>query len=85
MGLEKQIGTIEIGKKADIILIDLRKPHLVPLYNPFSALVYSANGADVRDVIVNGKILMRNWTLQNLDADEIMGRVSEISREIKKS
>jgi 5-methylthioadenosine/S-adenosylhomocysteine deaminase len=53
LGLEKEIGTIEVGKKADIIVIDLQSPHLVPLYNPMSAIVYSASGADVKDVIVN--------------------------------
>ncbi len=55
LGLEKEIGTIEVGKKADIITVDLRKPHLVPLYNPISTIVYSACGSDVKDVIVNGQ------------------------------
>ncbi len=84
LGMEREIGTIEIGKRADIIVIDLERPHLAPLYNPYSNLVYSASGADVRDVIVNGKILMRNRIFQGLDVEEVMGRVREIARIIKK-
>ena len=79
MGLEKEIGTLEKGKKADIITVDLDRPHLCPLYDPVSALVYSANGADVKDVIVDGKVLMRNREFKTLDPDEIMARVRELT------
>jgi 5-methylthioadenosine/S-adenosylhomocysteine deaminase len=83
LGLEKEIGTIEVGKKADIITIGLKKPHLVPLYNPTSTIVYSANGSDVRDVIVNGRVLMKDRTFTGLDAEEVMARVREISEKIR--
>ena len=83
LGLEKEIGTIEVGKKADIITIDLAKPHLVPLYNPYSTLVYSASGSDVKDVIVNGRVLMKNRAFTALDAEEVMARVREISAKIR--
>ena len=82
LGLEKEIGTIEVGKKADIITVDLRKPHLVPLYNPISTIVYSACGSDVKDVIINGRVLMRDRTFTALDAEEVMGKVREISKKI---
>ncbi len=82
MGLEEEIGSIEVGKKADIIVIDLENPHMVPLYNPQSTLVYSANGSDVKDVIVNGKILMKDRAVMTLDSEEIMARVNEIAEEI---
>ena len=85
LGLGRDIGTIEVGKKADIIILDVEKPHLVPLYNPFSSLVYSANGADVRDVIINGQILMRNRKFQTIDTDEIMAEVGAISERIKRT
>jgi 5-methylthioadenosine/S-adenosylhomocysteine deaminase len=85
LGLERDIGTIEVGKKADIIIIDLEKPHLVPLYNPFSTLVYSANGADVRDVIINGRILMRDRKFQTIDTEEIIAEVKSISERIKRT
>lgn len=56
LGIDKITGSLSTGKKADIIIIDADTPHLVPMYNPFSSLVYSAKGSDVRDVIVDGKI-----------------------------
>jgi 5-methylthioadenosine/S-adenosylhomocysteine deaminase len=83
LGLEKEIGTLERGKKADVIVIDLNKPHLCPVYNPVSSLVYSASGADVKDVIVNGRVLMKDRKFTTLDAMEIMEKVREISRKIK--
>jgi 5-methylthioadenosine/S-adenosylhomocysteine deaminase len=83
LGLEKEIGTIEVGKKADIITIDLRKPHLTPLYNPMSTIVYSASGSDVRDVIVNGRVLMKDRALTGLDVEEVMAKVREISEKIR--
>ncbi len=83
LGLEKETGSLEMGKKADIIVIDLNSPHLCPLFHPASALVYSACGADVKDVIVNGVTLMRERKLCSLDQDEIMAKVREISEKIR--
>jgi 5-methylthioadenosine/S-adenosylhomocysteine deaminase len=85
LGLENEVGTIAVGKRADIIVVDLKCPHLQPVYDPFSLLVYSANGADVRDVIVNGRVLMKDRVFQTVDAQEVMGRVREISRQIRKA
>lgn len=82
IGRDRELGTIEVGKKADVIVVDLESPHLVPLYHPRSTLVYSANGSDVRDVIVNGKILMKDRRFQTLDQNEIMDRVRRICRNI---
>jgi 5-methylthioadenosine/S-adenosylhomocysteine deaminase len=82
LGLEKQLGTLEVGKKADIIVVDLRKPHLCPIYDPFSALVYSASGSDVKDVIVDGKVLMKDRKFTTLDPSEIMERVKRVSLKI---
>jgi len=82
LGLEREIGTIEVGKRADMIVIDLDAPHLRPLYDPISAIVYSASGADVKDVIVNGRVLMKDRVFTSLDPDEIRGEVREISRNI---
>ena len=82
LGLEREIGTIEVGKKADIIVVDIHSAHLCPVYDPISTLVYSANGGDVRDVIVDGKILMKNREFITLDSAEIMKRVRKLSVEI---
>ena len=78
----RQIGTLEKGKIADIIVVDLHSPHLCPIYDPLSAIVYSANGADVKDVIVNGRVLMKNREFTTLDPIEIMEKVKGISRNI---
>ena len=63
-------------------MVDTHAPHLCPMYDPFSAIVYSANGADVKDVIVNGKVLMKNREFKTLDKTEIMAQVNNISKSI---
>jgi len=83
LGLQDIIGSLEIGKKADVIIIDTRKPHLVPVYNPVSHIVYAAQGSDVQDVIVNGKILLRNKELLAFDMEDILGKVADIASRIK--
>ena len=83
MGREREIGTIEKGKHADIIVIDVNSPHMVPLYNPISLVVYSASGADVKDVVVNGQILLKDRIFQTLDPDEIQDRVMSLSMQIR--
>jgi len=82
IGLEDNIGTIQAGKKADIIIVDANTPHMTPMYNPYSQLVYSATGGDVRDVIINGKIVYRERRFTTLDSEEIMNEVKSLSREI---
>jgi 5-methylthioadenosine/S-adenosylhomocysteine deaminase len=84
IGLETQIGSIEPGKEADLIVIDTEKPHLVPIYNPVSHIVYAARGSDVRDVIVAGKILLRDQNLRTINLEETLERVVDISETIKK-
>jgi 5-methylthioadenosine/S-adenosylhomocysteine deaminase len=70
--LEKDIGTLEIGKKADIVIVDLKKPRLTPLHNIVSHLVYAAKGDDVCTVIVDGKVLMENHVVKVLDENKVM-------------
>ncbi len=72
LGLEKEIGSLEAGKKADIAILNLNRPHLQPIYNIVSLLVYSAVGADVRDVIINGKLVMQDRQLLTLDEEQIL-------------
>ncbi|HPD55927.1 MAG TPA: amidohydrolase [Smithellaceae bacterium] len=85
LGMEKITGSLEVGKKADIIIIGLNKPHLTPLYNEYSHLVYAASGADVDTVIINGKIVMENRQLLTIDESEVMQKVREIALGVKKS
>ena len=85
LGLGNITGSLEAGKKADIIIIDLNKPHLTPMYNEYSHLVYAAGGADVDTVIINGKPVMRHRRLLTIDENEIMVRVRKIALRIKRS
>jgi 5-methylthioadenosine/S-adenosylhomocysteine deaminase len=71
LGLTDQIGSIEVGKKADLILLDGLSPRLAPSPDPFSAVVYAAGAGDVRLTMVDGQILVREGTAVHLDAAEI--------------
>jgi len=68
---DNEIGSVEVDKKADIILIDMDKPHLYPLHNVMSALAYSAQGSDVDTVIIDGNIIMENREIKTLDVERI--------------
>jgi 5-methylthioadenosine/S-adenosylhomocysteine deaminase len=86
LGLGDNIGSIEVGKLADLILVDLNKPHLTPLTHPLSHLVYAARGSDVSHSIINGKIIMEDRMLTTLDEEEVMGAaVKETQDLLKKS
>lgn len=78
LGLEKQIGSIDIGKKADIILINMEEAILKPTNNIFSQIVYNVKGTNVETTIINGKILMENRKLLNLDEKKIINQVCKI-------
>ncbi len=82
LGLDRRIGSLEVGKQGDIIVVDTRSPHMVPMYHPFSQLVYAARGSDVTTTIVNGKVLMENRTLTTLDVDQVMDDVLALAKEI---
>jgi len=82
LGMADCIGSIEIGKDADIILLDMNKPHLTPLYNCYSQIVYAAGGADVKTSIIGGKIVMKDRKLLTIDIDEAMAEVRRIAKDI---
>ncbi len=82
LGLEKLIGSIEVGKRADIILIDMNQPHLTPVYNYYSHLVYAARGADVKISIIDGKIIMKERKLLTIDLPKTIEAVNQIARQI---
>jgi len=76
---DKEIGSLEVNKKADIILIDMDKPHLYPLHNVMSALAYSAQGSDVDTVIIDGNIVMEKREIKTLDVERIKYNAEKIS------
>ncbi len=79
---DKEIGSIEAGKKADLIIVNLKKPHLTPVHSVISNLVYSANGGDVDTVLVDGKILMQGRKVLTLDEEEILRRAQEAAEDL---
>lgn len=85
LGLENEIGSLEPGKRADIIAISLSEPHAVPLYNIYSQLVYALKGSDVRDVMVNGRAIVRNRQMLTLDRATILARAQQFRDQIQKS
>lgn len=80
---EKELGSLEVGKTADIILVDLDRPHLTPLYNVYSHLVYSAGGSEVDTVIINGKLVMENREILTVDEDEVIDEANRLAKKIK--
>lgn len=72
LGMEDEIGSVEVGKKADLIMIDMMRPHLMPLNMPLYRVAYFANGNDVETVIVNGRILMLERELRTVDEVEVL-------------
>jgi 5-methylthioadenosine/S-adenosylhomocysteine deaminase len=83
LGLDEQIGSIEIGKRADVIIINTNNPHLVPLYDPYSQIAYTIDGADVETVIIEGKIVMRNHEILTISKEKIIQDVRVLSARIK--
>ncbi len=83
LGLASRIGSLEPGKGADLIILDLQQPHLTPCYDVAALLVYAAQGADVRTVIVDGKIVMRDRRLRNFDLDEVVARVNGMAARVR--
>ena len=83
LGLDDQIGSLAPGGQADILILDTRRPHLVPMYNVYSHLVYVFSGADVQTTIVAGRVLMEDRQLTTLDVGQVMSDVNAIARKIR--
>ncbi len=78
LGLEKEIGSIEVGKKADLAILDLNTPSLTPRNNLIAGLSYSANGSEVDTVIINGQITMENRKVLTVDEKLVYGKIQDI-------
>jgi 5-methylthioadenosine/S-adenosylhomocysteine deaminase len=83
LGMEDRVGSLECGKKADIIILDTKKPHLTPLYHPVSHLVYAAKGSDVSHSIINGQLVMEDRRLLTIDLPELIREIRKKSRDVK--
>jgi 5-methylthioadenosine/S-adenosylhomocysteine deaminase len=85
LGLDKEIGSLEAGKRADIIALSLDEPHGVPVYNVVSEIVYSLKGSDVRDVMVNGRTIVRDRRMLTLNQATVMAKAAAYGRRIQSS
>ena len=83
LGADNEIGSIRPGNKADLIVLDIDKPHFWPTNNPFSAIAYSAGGQDVSAVIIDGEILMDKGQLLAIDEEKIKFNVNEIWKSLQ--
>lgn len=84
LGISHMVGSLEPGKAADIITIEIGKTHLSPIFNPYSHIVYSSKSSDVRDVFVKGKPLMLDHNLLTLDKEKILHESEKYQLKIKK-
>jgi len=78
LGLEKEIGSLEKGKKADIAILNFEKSHLIPCHNIVSHLIYSASGSDVDTIFINGKMIMKDRKIKKIDEDKILNKIKRI-------
>ncbi|EMJ9774697.1 amidohydrolase [Morganella morganii] len=83
--MEDKIGSLETGKRADIIVVDTKAPNMVPVYSPYAALVYGANGANVRHTIVDGVILMEDRQLLTVNENEIIQDAQRFAEKVRET
>jgi 5-methylthioadenosine/S-adenosylhomocysteine deaminase len=83
LGLEKLIGSLETGKRADIVIVATDKARLTPLYDPVSHVVYAAHGDDVRTVMVNGRVLMRDRKMLTLDEAAVLAEARKLAGAVR--
>ncbi len=85
LGMEKEIGSLETGKLADMILVSVVRPNGVPMYDPVSQMVYALKADDVRYVMVNGKVVVQDGKIQTLHETEILQKAAEYRAKVSAS
>ena len=83
LGLEREVGALAPGMKADLVVIDLDQPHLTPIYDPYSHLVYAAGAADVQTVLVHGQVVVQDRRLLTFDLEETLARARELAQSLR--
>lgn len=83
LGLDHLIGSLEVGKRADMAIVNLMRPHLVPLYDVYSTLVYACDPHDVRDTIVEGKVVMRDREITSVDTTGVVQTAVDIAERVR--
>lgn len=85
LGLDQQTGSLEPAKRADLITVRLDRPHAVPLYDVYSQMVYALKGSDVQDVMVNGRLVVRDAQALTIDRTLVLARAQEFGRKVAQS
>jgi 5-methylthioadenosine/S-adenosylhomocysteine deaminase len=85
LGMEKEIGSIETGKLADIIMVSVTRPNGVPMYDPVSQMVYALKADDVQDVMVNGKMIVQDGKILTLNQAQIVQKAMEYRAKVSAS
>lgn len=80
--MEAKIGSIEVGKKADIIIVETQSANMMPSYDPYATLVYQANPSNVDTTIVNGKVIMEDRKMRTIKLDDIRQSVEQFENDI---
>src|ERR1700758_1366891 len=83
--MEKQIGSLEAGKKADLVLISLDEPNAVPMYDVYAQIAYSLKGSDVSTVVIGGRMVMRDRKLLTVDESIVLEKAREYGKSVKAS
>ncbi|HKB11071.1 MAG TPA: amidohydrolase [Vicinamibacterales bacterium] len=85
LGMEQQIGSLEAGKRADLIVVSMREARQTPLYDPISHLVYTTRGDDVRATVVNGKVLMKDRQVRTLDKAAVIADANRLAAKVREA
>ena len=85
LGMEDRIGSLEPGKRADVVVVGLRHPRLTPIYDPVSHLVYAAKGADVQQVVVEGRVVLEGGRVTTLDEAAVIEEANRIRDQVRRS
>lgn len=85
LGLDHLVGSLEPGKRADLVCMAVDAPHATPMFDPFSHLAYAARAGDVRHVLVNGRVVVRDCRVETLDMDDLARQVLETSTAVRRA
>jgi 5-methylthioadenosine/S-adenosylhomocysteine deaminase len=77
LGLGDELGSLEVGKRADLMLLNLNRLHTSPRFNSVSAIVFAAEASDVETVVIDGEVVMRDRQLTTLNEQEVIARASD--------
>ncbi|MBI1789176.1 MAG: amidohydrolase family protein [Acidobacteria bacterium] len=83
LGLDKEIGSLEAGKRADLIAVRIDQPHAVPLYDAVSQMVYALKGSDVQDVMIDGKLVVRDRQVLTLNPKQVLDKAREFQAKVR--